>query len=114
EGLTAMALQREIQAQLGLYLDSPRVTLMVAAARKPQVTIQGAVARPGAYVLEGRVTVLQLIAQAGGLLEFAKREQISVFREEGGKVQPYFFNYGAFLAGTNLDQNIVLKEDDIV
>jgi len=75
--------------------------------------IQGAVAHPGDYSLEGRMTVLRLLAQAGGFSEFAKRDQVSIFREEAGAVRRYLFDYGAFLAG-NFDQNILLREDDIV
>jgi protein involved in polysaccharide export with SLBB domain len=114
EGLTPLEIQDAIQDQLRRFISEPHVTVIVATARKRQVTIQGAILRPGAYLLEGRLTVLQLIAQAGGLAEFAKRDQISVFREEGGAVQRYLFDYGAFLAGASLDQNIALKEDDIV
>jgi protein involved in polysaccharide export with SLBB domain/beta-lactamase regulating signal transducer with metallopeptidase domain len=114
EGLTPVAVQSAVQNELRRFIEEPHVTIIVATARKPQVTIQGAIAHPGAYSFEGRLTVLQLIAQAGGLSEFAKRDQISVFREEGGVVRRLLFDYGAFLAGANLDQNIVLKEDDIV
>jgi len=114
EGLTPAGLKDEIQGELRRFLTDPQVTVIVGNVRKPQVTIQGSVVRPGAYVLEGRPTLLQLIAQAGGLTAFAKRERISVFREEGGRVQPYYFDYNRFLEGLDLDQNIVLKEDDIV
>ena len=116
EGLTPRDLQQAVQERLrkSVMVMDPLVTVIVAAARKPQVTIQGSIARPGVYVLEQRLTVLDLVAQAGGLLPFAKREQISVFREQGGRVQPYFFNYTRYVAGLELDRNIVLKEGDIV
>jgi protein involved in polysaccharide export with SLBB domain/beta-lactamase regulating signal transducer with metallopeptidase domain len=114
EGLTPVQIQNTIQDQLSQFISAPHVTVIVATARKPQVTIQGAIHRPGAYLLEGRLNLLQLIAQAGGLSEFARRDQISVFREEGGAVRRHLFDYGAFLAGTNLDQNITLVDGDIV
>jgi protein involved in polysaccharide export with SLBB domain/beta-lactamase regulating signal transducer with metallopeptidase domain len=114
EGLTPTEVQKAVQEELKTFVSEPRVTVIVATAKKPQVTIQGLIVHPGAYLLEGRLTVLQLIAQAGGLSEFSKRDQITVFREEGGSVRRILFNYGTFLAGVNLDQNIVLKEDDIV
>jgi len=113
EGLTPMRLQSEIQDGLSRFLAEPKVTILVSAPRKVKVAIQGAVAHPGDYSLEGRMTVLRLLAQAGGFSEFAKRDQVSIFREEAGAVRRYLFDYGAFLAG-NFDQNILLREDDIV
>jgi polysaccharide export outer membrane protein len=114
EGLTPKKVQNAVEHELKTFLSEPRVTVIVATAKKPQVTIQGSVAHPGAYLLDNRLTVLQLIAQAGGLTEFSKRDQFAVFRQEGGVVRRLVFNYGTFLAGANLDQNIVLMEDDIV
>jgi polysaccharide export outer membrane protein len=114
EGLKPRQVQDNIQDRLSSFISNPQVTVIVATVRKPQVTIQGAIHRPGAYAIEGRLTVLQLLALAGGLSEFAKRGQIAVFREEGTGVRRYVFDYDAYLAGTNLDQNIALKEDDII
>ena len=113
-GLKPEEIRNSIRDELRPFISEPNVAVIVATVRKPQVTIQGAIARPGAYGLEGRATVVQLIALAGGLSEWAKRDQIAIFREEGGAVRRYLFDYSAFFAGTNLDQNIVLKEDDIV
>jgi protein involved in polysaccharide export with SLBB domain/beta-lactamase regulating signal transducer with metallopeptidase domain len=114
EGRTPSELQSEIQAELTQFKVNPRVTVIVATARTAQVTIQGAIGRTGAYPLEGRTTVLQLIAQAGGLLPFAKRDQIGVYRKENGTVRRYVFNYATYLTGANLDQDILLEEGDIV
>ena len=60
------------------FVTEPRVTVIVTAIRHPQITIQGAIARPGSYVLSGQLTVVELIARAGGLTEFARRDQIAV------------------------------------
>jgi polysaccharide export outer membrane protein len=114
EDYTPAALSRVIRDQLRTYLTDPVVSVIVVAARKSFVTIQGSVARPGQYPLDGRGTVLQLIAQAGGLSEFARPDRITIFREEAGAVRQHTFNYSAFIAGVNLDQNLELKEDDIV
>ena len=44
--------------------------------------ITGQVAKPGTYPLIGDMTVLQLIALAGGLLEYADAKNIVVIRTE--------------------------------
>jgi polysaccharide biosynthesis/export protein len=51
------------------YLKNPRVTVTVKQMNSHTFFIQGAVNRPGAYQIEGRPSLLTLIAVAGGLTE---------------------------------------------
>jgi polysaccharide export outer membrane protein len=51
------------------YLKNPRVTVTIAQMNSHTFFIQGAVNRPGAYQIEGRPSILTLIALAGGLTE---------------------------------------------
>ena len=81
----------------------------------PQVFITGQVATPGAHVLTGPLTVMQLISLAGGLTEFAKKKDITVMRTDPtGKQIVLPFNYGELAKGRNLAQNVVLKPGDTV
>ena len=70
--------------------------------------------KPGPYALTAPTTVLQLIAMAGGLSEFAKRSKIAVMRTENGKPVRLAFNYDDVAKGKNLKQNIELKPGDTV
>jgi polysaccharide export outer membrane protein len=58
--------------------------------------------------------VMQLIAVAGGLTEFAKAKSISIMRVEAGKTKTLPFNYKNVAQGKNAQQNIVLKPGDTV
>jgi polysaccharide export outer membrane protein len=78
------------------------------------VFITGSVTKPGVYPLTGPMTVVQLIALAGGLLEFADGDKIKVMRTEKAAPVAYPFNYKRFSEGKNLDQNIQLKPGDTV
>jgi polysaccharide biosynthesis/export protein len=51
------------------YLKNPRVTVTVKELNSHTFFIQGAVNHPGAYHIEGRPSLLTLIALAGGLTE---------------------------------------------
>jgi len=113
-GLTPMQLSGFISSDLKPFLPEPQVVVIVAAAKNPQVTIQGAVARPGRYFLSRPTTVMELIAESGGLTVFAKRDQIAVIRQEGSASTRYLFDYTTFLTGSNLEQNVVLKGGDII
>ena len=58
--------------------------------------------------------MLQLLAMAGGLDEYAKSERIVVMRTENGKTVSHKFNYKQVSQGKNLQQNIELKPGDTI
>ena len=61
------------------------------------------------------MTVLQLIAMAGGLLEYAEKSRISIMRtDEKGNPVAHSFNYNWAIDRKNLRQNIELKPGDTV
>lgn len=113
-GLRPEALRDTIQAAAGKYLTDPNVTVVVRQLNSRKVFITGQVATPGAHPLTGPRTVMQLIALAGGLTEYADGEHITIMREEGGKTRSFKFNYKDVAKGKKLEQNIQLKPGDTV
>ena len=74
-------------------LDSniPLVHGDIVVVREQEVFyIRGQVVRPGAYVLEGRMTVLKAISLAGGLTQFANKKEIELLRAGDGEVRQKF------------------------
>ena len=55
-----------------------------------------------------------MIAQAGGLLEYADSKNIVIMRTEAGKQQHFQFNYNDVVKRKNVAQNITLKPGDTV
>ncbi|MCA1652483.1 MAG: SLBB domain-containing protein [Acidobacteria bacterium] len=96
------------------FLEEPTVTVVVRQINSRRVYITGEVAKPGPYNLSGPMTVLQLIATAGGVLEYADAKNIVVMRTENGKPVSYPFNYKDVIKRKNLKQNIELKPGDTV
>jgi polysaccharide export outer membrane protein len=120
-GLTPDQLRDKVTEQAKRYVEDPNVTVVVKQINSRKVYITGQVAKPGAYPLNDRMTVLQLIAMAGGLTEFAKAKNIVIMRaESGGVVRPagqpvtFAFNYREVMERKNLKQNIELKPGDTV
>ena len=74
----------------------------------------GQIGKPGPYPLAPGLTVMQLIAMAGGLTEFADSKNILIMRTENGKPMAYLFNYKEVLERKKLQQNIELKAGDTV
>ena len=111
-GLTPEQLRTNIAQAAAKYIEEPTVTVVVKQINSRRVFITGQVAKPGPYPLMGPVTVLQLITIAGGVLEYADSENISVVRTVNGKPTRTRFNYKEFTRGKNLEQNIELKPGD--
>ena len=113
-GLTTEQLRERLTAAAGRFVTDPNVTVVVKAINSRKVFITGQVGKPGPYPLTGPTSVLQLIATAGGLQEFAKKDKIVILRHEGGKQVTFKFNYGQVMEQKNLQQNIELKPGDTV
>jgi len=113
-GLTPEQLRQQITEASAKFIDDPTVTVVVKEINSRRVFITGQVAKPGPYGLAGPTTVLQLIAMAGGVLEYADSKHINVMRVEGGRARNFAFNYKDVMRGKNLRQNIELKPGDTV
>jgi polysaccharide export outer membrane protein len=113
-GLRPDQLRTAITEQATNYLQDPAVTVIVKKINSRKVYITGQVEKPGTYDLIAPTTVIQFIAIAGGLKEFAHRKDIVIMRNEDGKSVTYPFNYEAIVKRTNQDQNIRLKPGDTV
>jgi polysaccharide export outer membrane protein len=96
------------------YIADPSATVIVKAINSRRVYILGEVAKPGTVPLVGEMNVLQLIAVAGGLLEYADKGNITVVRMENGREQRFKFNYKDVIKGKKIEQNILLKPGDTV
>jgi len=113
-GLTPEQLRRAITDASAKYLDDPTVTVIVKAINSRRIFITGQVTKPGEYSLTGPTTVLQLIATAGGVLEYADAGHIVVMRTTGGRSESFAFNYNDVIRRKNLHQNIELRPGDTV
>ena len=95
EGRTTGELEREITSRLRQLITSPSVAVIVKEIHASRIYVVGEVAKPGSFPLRGRLDVLQAIALAGGLTEFADREDIIVLRRfHNGREERLAFNYG--------------------
>lgn len=113
-GLTPDELRTQLMQAASKFVQDPNVTIVVREIKSRNVFITGNVTRPGTYPLAGGINVLQLIALAGGLLEYADAKHIVVMRTEQGRQQTYKFNYKDVIKQKHVEQNIALKPGDTV
>jgi len=112
-GLSPRQIQQLVTEKLKSILTNPQVTVTVMEVRSKMVYITGEVGKPGAYPMASPINVLQLIARAGGLNEFANRKNIYILRG-GDKKNRMHFNYKEVVKGHNSQQNIILQPGDTV
>lgn len=74
----ALDIERSLQEQK--FVLNPRVTVVVDEVQPLKVSVLGAVARAGTYSLDGESGVAEALASAGGLTDFAHKDQIYVLR----------------------------------
>ncbi|HEY1087175.1 MAG TPA: polysaccharide biosynthesis/export family protein, partial [Archangium sp.] len=87
-GKSPTVLAAEVQQKLKDFINTPVVTVSLEESHPVVVSVLGEVARPGVVTLEGGSGVLQALAAAGGLTDFAQREGIFVLRKTPGVTAP--------------------------
>src|SRR5947207_4939962 len=112
-GLTPMDLRQHLTAQLAEYLPSPEVSVIVREVHNFKVAVVGSVKMPGDYEIKSQATVLELIARAQGLTEFANRDKVVVLRQNGTKTDRIQFNYRKVAEGHDQD-NFYVRAGDVI
>jgi polysaccharide export outer membrane protein len=113
-GYTPEQLSQALVAASSKYIEQATVTVIVKEINSRKVFILGQVGKPGAFPLIGTMNVLQLIALAGGVLEYADSKNITVVRKVEGEERRFKFNYKDVIRGRNEQQNIRLLPGDTV
>lgn len=110
-GRAPSQLAESLAKGLERFVETPRVSVGVSQANSARFYVVGQVARPGVFPLSSRTTVLQALALAGGLREFAKAESIVIVREDQTIVS---VNYKRMADGKDVTQNVSLAPGDTI
>ncbi|HUO66081.1 MAG TPA: polysaccharide biosynthesis/export family protein [Gammaproteobacteria bacterium] len=114
-GKTVEDLRKEIADRLVRYIPDLVVTVAVKEINGNKVYVIGQVNKPGVFVMNPRVDVMQALSIAGGTTPFAKLDDIFVLRRSGETNQirlPFRFN--DVVKGRGLEQNVLLLSGDVV
>ena len=113
-GFTPDELRANIIKTAAKFVQEPNTTVVVKEIHSRKVYITGMVVKGGTFPLSGAMTVMQAIALAGGLQEYADSKNIVIIRKEKGQERYFKFNYKDVLKQKNVEQNILLKPGDTV
>ena len=98
---TPIQLRDAISSQLKTYMTNPVVTVIVVETKPAVAYVTGEVNHPGSVALQDdQLTVLQALALAGGLKDFADAKNIRILRKSGKAGQPTSFNYKDAIHGS--------------
>lgn len=113
-GRTLPDIQVEMTAKLEAYVPEAVLTISVTSLEGNRIYVIGQVARPGSFVMNPRLSVIQALSLAGGTTAFAQVDNIIIIRESGSDRRVFQFAYSDVSRGRNLDQNIELRSGDVV
>ena len=104
---------RELEAKLKQFIVEPRVTVNVEESQPVTISILGEVAHAGSLTLSPPAELLQALAQAGGVSEYADKSAIYVLRRT-----PTFhrirFTYDAITRNENGAAQFQLLTGDVI
>lgn len=95
--------------------DAPRADAagMGGAAAGTTVFLMGEVAKPGRTAVTKGTTLLQFLAETGGLTPYAATKRIQIRRIVDGQEKVWLFNYAAVMAGGPAPA-ITLQKGDVI
>ena len=113
-GLTPMQLRDVLIKKLAEYMPTPEVSVIVREVHSFKVSVIGEVKKPGRLELKSRATVLDALAMAEGLGEFAARGRIVILRPDGNTLKRIPFNYNKVVSADGELENFMLQPGDII
>jgi polysaccharide biosynthesis/export protein len=113
-GMKPAQLQKLLEEKFGPFITMAQVSVTVNQINSRKIYLIGQVVREGTVPINGSMTVLQVLAGAGGLRDFAKRKKIYLLRKRGDQEIRFPFDYDAAIRGRKTEQNIRVEPGDTI
>jgi polysaccharide biosynthesis/export protein len=114
KGKTVADLTKTMGQRLAKYISDPVVTVSIQEIKGNKVYVIGQVNKPGEFIMNPSVDVMQALSMAGGTTPFASLGDIVVLRRTPAGKQALPFRYNDVVKGRRMDQNIDLQAGDVV
>ena len=96
------------------YVRDPQVTVNLEETTSQVFTVDGQVTQPGNYPVVGDMSLMRAVATAKGAGEFARMEDVVVFRTVDGKSMAALYNLGSIRRGLYPDPKIYAHDIIVV
>jgi polysaccharide biosynthesis/export protein len=111
---TTAQLAEAIEARLARFVRRPDVSVNVTESVSQVLTVDGQVAQPGLYPVVGKMSLMRAVALAKGTTEFAKLDDVVVFRTVGGQRMAALYNLKAIRQGLYDDPEVFANDVVVV
>jgi polysaccharide export outer membrane protein len=114
-GLSPALAEKKIGGLLesGGFVRKPQVNILVTTLQSQQISVLGQVNRPGRYPLEGKRSVIDLLAMAGGIAADGG-DTLSLIRKRNGATTKEVIDIISMVRGGELNQDYELAGGDVV
>jgi polysaccharide export outer membrane protein len=112
-GLTPLQLADQIADKLKKYIQAPNVSVVVDSIHSKVIYLLGEVGKRGPIEMTAGMTLLDAIASAGGLSDYANVKKIYILRDQAGKHEKIPVHYKEALKG-NSEFNLILEPGDTI
>jgi polysaccharide export outer membrane protein len=113
-GRTPRELAADVTAALARFIKEPVVAVMVEEINHFKVFVLGEVHTQGQLVLRQPTRLLQALALAGGLTQYADKSNVVLFRTEEGRASRMRVDYRKLVTGERPELNYDLKPGDTI
>jgi polysaccharide export outer membrane protein len=114
KGKTVADLNKVVSQKLAKFISDPVVTVSIQEIKGNKVYVIGQVNKPGEFIMNPSVDVMQVLSMAGGTTPFASLGDIVILRRTPAGKQSLPFRYNDVVKGRKMDQNIDLQAGDVV
>jgi polysaccharide export outer membrane protein len=113
-GMTVRMLIEKLTSDLSQFLISPKVSVSLLEATSAKAGVLGEVVHPGIIVLSHPTTLLDAIAESGGVTDFGDKTSITLLRRLGdGRMSSMTVNFKRIAQGkAKAEENIMLQAGD--
>lgn len=112
-GMTPLQLADQIAAKLKKFVQAPNVSVVVGEIHSKVVYLLGEVGKKGPVEMTSGMTLLDAIASAGGLTDYANAKKIYILRNAAGKHETIPVHYKEALKGDS-QFNLLLEPGDTI
>lgn len=117
-GKSAAEVEDVIGVKLDTFIADPEVNVTVTSTKGNVVYVVGKVLKPGPVAMLQSTSVMQALAMAGGLNEFAAGNSIKIIRRSGELANPtetiLKVRYSDLEKGSDLSSNHILSAGDVI
>ena len=113
-GLTTVEIRDALVRAYEAYVAAPTVSLTVQEIRSRRIFIIGEVGSSGEFDIFQPTKLMQALAMAGGLTEYAKKDQIIILRDRNGLDERILVSIKNIETGKRLADNILLEPGDTI